>query len=45
MDEFGESPSIYIWPVDHVEGEPFEDDFWERVAEGLKSVYIEWERI
>ena len=45
MDEFGESPSIYVWPEGHEEGESFGDDFYERVSRGLKSVGIEWERV
>lgn len=43
MDEFGENPSIYVWPIGHTEGESFGDDFWAKVTEGLKSVGIEWE--
>jgi len=37
MDEFGETPSIYVWPKDHVEGEPFPDDFWERLYKVLRD--------
>lgn len=43
MDEFGETPSIYVWPTDHVEGEAFPDDFWERIASALSLVGIEYE--
>lgn len=45
MDEFGETPSIYVWPKDHEEGQPFGDDFNERVTRGLASVGIEWESV
>ena len=42
MNEFGETPSIYVWPKDHQEGDSFPEDFWERVTRGLRSVGIEW---
>jgi hypothetical protein len=45
MNEFGEFPSIYVSPKDHVEGEPYPEDFWDRVEAGLKSVGIEWETV
>lgn len=44
-DEFGEDPSIYVWPTDHEDGTPFPGDFWRRVTTGLKSVGIEWEPV
>ena len=43
MDEFGESPSIYVWPTGHEEGMPFPEDFWTVVGDALKAVGIEWE--
>lgn len=43
MNEFGETPSIYVWPAGHEEGEAFPSDFWERVTKGLESVGIRWE--
>lgn len=42
-NEFGEDPAIYVWPSDHVDGEPFPDDFYEKVTKGLRSVGIDWE--
>jgi hypothetical protein len=45
MNEFGETPSIYVWPAGHEEGESYGEDFWERVTKGLKSVGIEWETV
>jgi hypothetical protein len=45
MDEFGETPSIYVWPAGHEEGASFSADFWERVTRGLKSEGIEWEKV
>lgn len=44
-NEDGEDPSIYVWPIDHEDGDPFPDDFWEKVTEGLRSVGIEWESV
>lgn len=43
MNEFGETPVIYVWPLDHAEGEPFPDNFWQKVGEGLRSVGIDYE--
>lgn len=45
MDEFGESPSIYVWPEGHEEGESFGDDFWGRLAKALTAAGIEWEMV
>jgi len=44
MAEWVDTPSICLWPKDdHNEGDPLPEDFYARVAEGLKSVGIEWE--
>jgi hypothetical protein len=43
MDEFGETPAFYIEPKDHVEGEPYPEDFLDRLDTGLKSVGLTWE--
>jgi len=45
VNEFGETPSIYIWPADHEEGEPYPDDFWERVRRALATEGIEYETV
>jgi len=45
MDEFGDTPSIYVWPKDHEDGNPLPEDFYDRVTQGLRSVGIEWESI
>lgn len=45
MDEFGEWHRIYVWPAGHEEGEPFPEDFYERITQGLHSVGIEWESV
>lgn len=45
MDEFGETPSIYVWPKGHDEGAPFPEDFWERVSRALRSADLEWETV
>lgn len=44
MDEFGEFHSIYVWPTDHEEGDPFPEDFYERLREALKIAGISYER-
>lgn len=35
MDEFGETPTIYVWPKGHEPGQPFPEDFWSRVWAAL----------
>lgn len=45
MNQFGETPSIYVSPENHEEGQAYPDDFWERAEKGLKSVGITWETV
>lgn len=42
-NEFGETPTVYVFPVDHVEGEPYPEDFWDRLQKGLDSVGLDYE--
>lgn len=44
MDEFGETPTIYVWPEGHEEGEPFPEDFNAKLSAALKAAGIAWER-
>lgn len=43
MDEFGETPTFYIWPSGHEEGQPFPEDFHERVHAALNAAGLEAE--
>jgi 3-methyladenine DNA glycosylase Tag len=45
MDEFGETPSIYVWPIDHEEGAPFPSDFYERLSSALAAAGFGWETV
>jgi hypothetical protein len=45
MDEFGEWPSYYIWPVNHVEGEAYPEDFREKLYNLLRANGYEVERV
>lgn len=45
MDEFGETPSYYIWPKGHVEGEPFPEDFYQRLWLSLDGNDFAFERV
>jgi len=45
MNEFGETPSVHVWPDGHEEGQPFPEDFWDRVDRALISAGIDWERV
>jgi len=45
MNEFGETPRIYVWPLDHKEGTAFPEDFWSRVNIALSDANIEWETV
>ena len=42
-NEFGEEVSIYVWPTDGEDGEPYPDDFYERIGSALSSVGISYE--
>jgi hypothetical protein len=43
MDEFGETPTIYVWPKDHVEGDPLPEDFYSRLWTVLRENGFEGE--
>ena len=43
MDEFGETPTIYVWPIDHIEGESLPDDFYTRLGVALTAAGFDWE--
>lgn len=43
MDEYGETMNIYVWPKDHIEGEPYPDDFQRKLSSALEAAGIEWE--
>lgn len=45
MNEFGETPSIYVWPKNHEEGEPFPEDFRDRLDKALEAAGIDWEYV
>jgi hypothetical protein len=45
MDEFGETPSIYVWPIGHLEGDAFPEDFYERLSEALTGAGFDWETV
>lgn len=45
MNEFDEEVSIYVWPKETEMGEPYGDDFYERLTKGLDSVGIAWETV
>jgi len=44
-NEFGEDPSIYVWPTDHEDGTPFPEDFYERLSKALRDNGFEWEHV
>jgi hypothetical protein len=44
MDEFGETPTFYIWPANHEEGDPFPEDFTSRLLAALSAAGFEAER-
>ena len=35
MNEFGETPSFYIWPKNHTDGAPFPSDFYDYLVDLL----------
>lgn len=44
-NEFGEDPSIYVYPLNHKDGDPFPKDFWEKVTRALLAEDIDWEPV
>lgn len=45
MNEFGETPAIYVWPADHEPGEPFPEDFYDRLRAALSAAGIGMETV
>jgi hypothetical protein len=45
MDEFGETPTIYVWPIDHEEGQPLPDDFYQRLRDALTAGGFDYESV
>jgi len=45
MDEFGEERAFYIWPSEHEEGEPYPEDFYERVYQALRDAGFNCESV
>jgi len=43
MNEFGETPTIYVWPMGHEGGSPYPKDFYEKMGKALAAAGIEWE--
>lgn len=43
MNEFDEEVSIYVWPKGHEDGEPYGDDFYERLWAALDAAGFEGE--
>lgn len=37
MDEYGETPTFFIWPQDHEPGDPLPEDFNSRVYAALSA--------
>lgn len=44
-DEYGEDPAFYIWPLEHEDGEPFPEDFYERLKRALASENLGYESV
>lgn len=44
MNEFGETPSFYIWPEGHEEGQPFPENFSSKVYAALAAAGLAAER-
>jgi len=43
MDQFGDTHSIYVWPINHLEGTAYPKDFYVKLNDALKGVGIDWE--
>lgn len=45
MDEFGETPTIYVWPTDHEDGDALPDDFYDRLRTTLAAGGFSFETV
>jgi hypothetical protein len=45
MNEFGEEVTIYVWPTDVADGEPYGDDFYQRLTKALRAEQLDWELV
>jgi len=43
MDENGETATIYVWPANHEDGEPYPEGFWRKLSDALTAGGFEWE--
>lgn len=44
-DQWGETPSFYIWPKDHEEGSPYPDDFHADLRKVLRAAGFDCESV
>lgn len=45
MDEFGETPTYYLWPKGHEEGDPILDEWYEKLHKALDAAGIDYESV
>lgn len=45
MDEFGETPTFYVWPKGHDDGSPLPQDFYPRVYAALAAAGFDAETV
>jgi hypothetical protein len=45
MDEFGETPTYYLWPKGHEEGQPIPEEWYTKLHWLLSEAGIEYETV
>lgn len=45
MDEYGEYPTYYLWPVGHEEGAHIPDEWYEKLHAALDAAGIDYEAV
>ena len=45
MNEFDETPSFYVWPTDHIDGNPYPEDFYRRLYTALHDAGFDCEPV
>lgn len=45
MDQYGETDTIYVWPKNHEPGEPYPEDFYDKLRIALDGTGIDWETV
>lgn len=43
MNEFGETPSLFVWPIGHEPGKEFPENWRKLIEDALRGAGFDWE--